>query len=329
MQFEHIGFYRALVEETQNKEESREAIMSYVKNKSIGDIFIQDMDKIKYTPENIQSYMDAYLSLNINGIDNFIEHIANDYIIKQKILLQEICHYEPIQEYIRTYLSEYIPRYTDDETIIYINKHITIKTLNVPLFNAEITDLGISSLTEITSLNILNSKLVTDKSVSNLNLTRLSASYTNITDYTYYRLVNLTYLDVGGESFISDECLSTLVNLTYLDISCNKQLSDKALINLTNLRILSIYDTHITDLGISSLTNLERLITNKLITNIQCLPNLRILDAGFNIHITQFENLSYVMNTGSLHHTFPDTCKYISFSTMTLNNIMKIEITKN
>jgi Leucine-rich repeat (LRR) protein len=68
---------------------------------------------------------------------------------------------------------------------------------------------------------------------------------------------NLTSLDLGNNSKITDNGLEGLKNLTSLDLSHNSTITDKGLEGLKNLTSLNLYDNStITDKGLEGLKNL-------------------------------------------------------------------------
>ncbi|XP_044016882.1 uncharacterized protein LOC122858211 [Aphidius gifuensis] len=140
--------------------------------------------------------------------------------------------------------------------------------------------------------------------------------------------------------------IGNLKNLESLHIDCNDGVRDEFLINLCNnakrLKFLYITGTHITDIGMSAINNLEQLevfnllltflgpglITNKFITNesVQCLfnPKLRFLDISNCINITDKGVFELLKNLPKLRCLSIENTKLTSGAIKKIWNLPKL-----
>jgi hypothetical protein len=150
----------------------------------------------------------------------------------------------------------------------------------------------ISDVNYLTNLQILCAggwSGVNNRSISSLtNLTKLNVfGNKNITDINH--LTNLQVLNASDNCGITDMGFKSLTNLTKLNINYNNKITD--INHLINLKILIATHSGIDNIGIATLTNLTELDIwgNNKITNIDHLINLRTLttngNSGININI--------------------------------------------
>jgi tetratricopeptide (TPR) repeat protein len=167
-----------------------------------------------------------------------------------------------------------------DDTLSRLTKliHLTLKDCD------KITDIGISPLTNLTSLKIVFTyedekeccSEITDAGLSRLtNLTNLgvprSQGRMRITDDGLSRLTNLTKLNLDDNFTITDVGILRFKKLISLNLFCNNVITDVAVSQLTNLTRLNLGANHIiTDDAVSLLTNLTRLDleNNDTLTNV-------------------------------------------------------------
>ena len=164
-----------------------------------------------------------------------------------------------------------------------------------------LTDLDVSSLTNLTSLDCSSNEL-TSLDVSSLTkLTDLDCSSNELTSLDVSSLTNLTDLDVSGNGLTTLD-VSSLTNLKTLRCSSNKltslgtlpsgltsltcsynDLTSLDVSSLTDLTSLSCYSNDLTSLDVSSLTNLRTLscYDNQMSAlDVSMLSSLRTLECG-------------------------------------------------
>lgn len=124
-----------------------------------------------------------------------------------------------------------------------------------------ISDMGIRNLTNLTALGLAYSSQVSDEGLQRLVQLKSLVLFGNVTisDNGICKLTNLIDLRVNGK--ITDQGISQLASLTCLDITGNENLSDASLGLFTNLSTLLVgaVPPKLTESGIRRLTNLTKL----------------------------------------------------------------------
>jgi hypothetical protein len=133
-----------------------------------------------------------------------------------------------------------------------------LRRLMIGVWSSCITDLGISTLSKLSSLRLTGNR--------------------NITGRYLNRMPQLQTLIFSRSTTISDDILSELTALRTLGLKNSKTNTDMALVKLTNLTSLDVRNTKITESGITHLTNLTTVyIGTKLTGALRFLPNLSVL----------------------------------------------------
>jgi Leucine-rich repeat (LRR) protein len=182
---------------------------------------------------------------------------------------------------------------------------------SISLSDTNLTTLSaISVITTLESLNLENRNIEDISSLSNLlNLQSLYLDKNSITDLSpLSNLTKLKYLFINENGVEDISALSSLVNLTYLSLNSNGVKDISVLANFIDLKALYLNKNSISD--ISSLSNLTQLETLHLGTNsisdisaISNLENLSILQIEDN-SISDISPLSNLKNLGGLNiHT--------------------------
>lgn len=172
-----------------------------------------------------------------------------------------------------------------------------------------ITDDGIKFLTNLKFLNA-NESLITDEGICHLTKLKhlmVHGECFGITDAGLRSLENLTALDVSNNSNITGTYFSCLKNLEYLEMEGDSAVSEEALVSLNDekmaLEALVLRDNeYVTDEILRKLTKIVDLdlASNELITDhgISVLTNLEILCLAHNNLIT----LEGIRNLTKLTH---------------------------
>ena len=154
--------------------------------------------------------------------------------------------------------------------------------------SSKISDLtGISSFTNLTSLNCSSNQLTSLDVTSLVNLTYLNCYYNQITSLDVMSLVNLTRLDCSVNKLTSLDVLP-LVNLTSFNCGYN-QLTSLDVMPLVNLTFLGCYSNQLTSLDVTLLVNL---------TDLRCSENqITTLDVTPLVNLTNFECRSNLLTS--------------------------------
>jgi internalin A len=184
---------------------------------------------------------------------------------------------------------------------------LTTTTDHSEFVNYKITDNGVSTLINLTTLMMSNGVRITSKGLSSLtNLTNLDIGYNHtITDLSVKHLVKLKTLSLFDNLHITTDGISNLINLTSLNLDSNDMISDEGLIKLVTLVDLNLsYNHKITDDAVMVLTNITNLnlscnhkITNK---SVVCLTKISTISLTTNKNITH-DSIMFLTNITNLN----------------------------
>lgn len=236
--------------------------------------------------------------------DNGISHLSKLNILK---ILKD-CSLDNGLRALTNLVSLQVSSVSDD-TLAYLPH------LSKLLDPYEITDYGLSKLTNLTSLRGHANIRFTDESIRCLtNLTKLDLQENDISEFAVMHLTKLSNLSFENAN-ITDECYLRLSHLTFLSILPNNNLTYHGFKNLTKLSELILLDDlddttnifesldclsslselylfsdRMNDNSLVQLSNLTflNLIVNSTINDraLKCLTNLRKLDLSENEVIT-------------------------------------------
>ena len=216
---------------------------------------------------------------------------------------------------------------------IYINDALLVLTNIRSLYLSNdrfITDDTIPRLTQLTLLNLNNNRRIINIS-SLTNLTSLDLSFSMVGGTSLIKLTNLTHLDLSVESCIYDESLEVLTQLKTLVLGENVDITDNSIKFLTNLTQLNINNTKITGKSIKYLTNLTHLEMGQTLGTIKDedlgdLTRLTYLDLSWNENITN-KTLYRLTNIRSL--VLARNSNITSSSVKSLPNLTMLNISNN
>jgi hypothetical protein len=264
-------------------------------NDKITDLSIFKLKKLKY----LSLDSNHNIKYSVNNLSNLTYLNCNSYIYENNINKLSNLKSLIIEDNINI-TDNLFNNFNKLQTLIC---NITILTDNCFQYisNLKYLECGISSfsISHISNLIFLHTlKLSIYTKIDNIE--------------SFKKLKNLTYLDCGNISILTDEVLlslpnlchltlisnlftdngiSTLTNLISLHCSYNNNISNNSLYYLYNLKCLNLgYNKKINDLGLQTLTNLTYLHcgTNDNITDLSInkLHNLTYLHTGNNINIS-------------------------------------------
>ncbi|AYV80560.1 MAG: hypothetical protein Harvfovirus3_5 [Harvfovirus sp.] len=218
--------------------------------------------KLCYKVRYDQKVTDALLD-NITSID-----ISSIYLIDRTILMKL-----PNLHKLTTCYQNHIT----NADITHLRK---LKKLETRSYN--ITDSGISILTNLEELNISNNLTITGNCFSQLpKLTKLNIKSTaKICDHHISNLTNLKSLNLSKNDNITDLAIHNLLNLTELNISSTYRIKGNNLSVLTNLKNLYCGDHNVENYNIKnllSLTSLNCVFSNLPSEQYSSLTNLESL----------------------------------------------------
>jgi hypothetical protein len=188
--------------------------------------------------------------------------------------------------------------------------------------SSNITFKGLSKLTNLHSLSYhCNRGIIDDRALQHLtNLSSLCHIYgtpTHFSNFALSKLIRLKKLSISYDvtSALTSDCLTGLTNL--LDLACSSELisnsSAPSLIKLEKLQLYSSRATNLDDVGLAHLVNLKELACKNEFTNlgISALSNLQRLtinDVESNITGSAFAHMPYLRKVTTYyyaHHLFP------------------------
>jgi hypothetical protein len=156
-----------------------------------------------------------------------------------------------------------------------------------------LSNIVLSELTNLTSLNLTHNMVIGDDCMAGLvHLRRLTLAHTEqVTNDGVSGLTNLTFLDLSYNLHISDAALALLTNLTSLTLGNTSMVTNVGLAPLTKLRsllllrVIGAMNGSISGNGLSVLTNLTELDLSAVCiiadNTLTCLTNLKILNFDY------------------------------------------------
>ena len=118
--YDQIGMYHQLLEDCNDIDLCKKTIDEYItnfENKCIKNNVIinfiqfeEDFTKITYNKNNVCNYLDIALFLNLSSVDEFVNHLIKEYILKY-FLLDKLSHYDIIQIKLENLDKTFIKRF--------------------------------------------------------------------------------------------------------------------------------------------------------------------------------------------------------------------------
>lgn len=195
----------------------------------------------------------------------------------------------------------------DDKIILSLNNLVSL--------DASLTCISDKSIIKHKNLRVLkshNNNYITDKSVCKLTKLVTLIPGRMVRDVSIAKLKNLETLDASYNSNITLSSVSKLPKLKNLSIKCNPNFRDDELLQLPQLEFLNA-NSYITDISLSTLTNLKKLsichlsretiITTNSIRKLINLENLKIVCSnvkGYLIDLTDLKKLTFLQNYGGI-----------------------------
>jgi hypothetical protein len=187
-----------------------------------------------------------------------------------------------------------------------IGKFRNLTSLYIDCNNKHITDIGIKTLTKLTSFRNESGKITSDSLIALTNLTCLHIDGSSIKDNGIKHLTNLISLHVCGNK-ITNNAIKMLVNLTHIDIVYNEKISIDVLKQLPKLISLSLTESpdYSIGTGLSELLNLKHI-------NIRNNHNNKIIGDDVIKYLTNLTGLN-IWNNSVIGNTGISELKYLIF----------------
>lgn len=154
-----------------------------------------------------------------------------------------------------------------------------------------------------------------------LNLKELNIASTNLTTLDLRPNTKLEILNCSGNSSLTNVNWTGLTNLKEINCSSNSKINSLSFDGLINLKKLICNATAITELNVSSCTNLEYLsCQNSKLTSLNVTGLSKLTSLNF------YDNLLTTINTSTLSSLKEYTCGYNKFSSLDLTGLSNLTL---